>query len=270
MANVRTMHGPTSRLAPLQSPALTLPGISHAFFTRPGGVSTGLYKGLNTGTGSNDAREAVLENRARAARFLGAAPERLVTPYQVHGADTVVVNEVWAPGNGPKADALVTNRPGIAIGVGTADCGPILFADPAARVVGAAHAGWKGAIGGILESTLTAMEGLGAKRQSTVAVLGPTISAEAYEVGPEFVARLIEADPENAGFFRPSKRENHAYFDLPAYIVQRLRGAGLGHVQDVGECTYSDERRFFSYRRTTHRGEPDYGRLLAAISIAEG
>ena len=269
MANLAAMHGTTSRLAPLQAPALSLPGISHAFFTRPGGVSTGLYEGLNTGTGSGDAREAVLENRARAARFLGVEPPQLVTPYQVHGAETVVVAEVWAPGNGPKADALVTDRPGIAIGVGTADCGPVLFADPEAQVVGAAHAGWKGAVGGILESTLVAMEGLGAERRRIVAVLGPTISADAYEVGPEFVARLLELDPDNKRYVRPSARDGHAFFDLPAYIVDRLGRAGIAAVHNLALCTYSDEKRFFSYRRSTHRGEPDYGRLLAAISIQE-
>jgi YfiH family protein len=159
--------------------------------------------------------------------------------------------------------------PGLAIGVGSAECGPVLFADPAARVVGAAHAGWKGAVGGILEATLAAMEGLGAERHRTVAVLGPTISAAAYEVGPEFVDRLVETDPENARFLRPSDRQDHARFDLPGYIVQRLHRAGVAQAQDIGLCTYSDETRFFSFRRTTHRGEPDYGRLLSAISLAE-
>ncbi|MBA3518352.1 MAG: peptidoglycan editing factor PgeF [Rhizobiales bacterium] len=263
------MHAPSSRLAPVEAPALALPGISHAFFTRQGGVSTGLYAGLNTGIGSRDDRAAVLENRACAARHLGAAPERLATPYQVHGIDAVVVEEAWGPGLGPKADAVVTNRPGVAVGVGTADCGPVLLADAAAGVVAAAHAGWKGAFTGILESTVETMERLGAERARMVAVLGPTISAAAYEVGPEFVARFVEAEPENERFFHPSNRAGHSLFDLPAYIVARLKRVGVGTLQNIGVCTYSDEARFFSYRRATHRGEPDYGRLLAAIAMDE-
>lgn len=263
------MHAPSPRLAPVEAPALLLPGITHAFFTRHGGVSTGIYAGLNTGTGSADAREAVLENRARAARHLGVAPDRLATPHQVHGTDAIVVEEAWAPGRGPKADAVMTTEPGLAIGVGSADCGPVLFADAEARVVAAAHAGWKGALSGVLESTIEGMQRLGADRARIVAVLGPTISGKAYEVGPDFVARFTDADPENERFFRPSDRETHAYFDLPTYIVARLQRAGIGHAGHVGCCTYSDDGRFFSYRRATHRGEPDYGRLLAAICLNE-
>jgi YfiH family protein len=263
------MDAPFPRLAPVEASVLALPGIAHAFFTRPGGVSTGLYAGLNTGTGSQDDRAAVLENRARAARHLGVGPEKLVTPYQVHGTEAITVSEPWAPGQGPKADALVTDRPGIAIGVGTADCGPVLFADPEARVVGAAHAGWKGALAGILESTLDAMERLGAERTRIVAVLGPTISAEAYEVGADFRDRFVEAGVRNERFFRSSDRAGHFRFDLPAYIVARLRAAGLRHAESVGLCTYGDEQRFFSFRRATHRSEPDYGRLLAAIAMNE-
>lgn len=264
------MHGPSPVLSPLEAPTLALPGIAHAFFTRIGGVSTGIYRGLNTGIGSNDTREAVLENRSRAARHLGTTLELLATPYQVHGTEAVIVENVWEPGLGPKADAVVTNRPGIALGVGAADCGPVLFADVEARVVGAAHAGWKGALAGILESTLGAMEGLGAHRSRTVAVLGPTISAAAYEVGPEFVARFVEANTENGRFFRPSARAGHSLFDLPAYIVARLEAAGVGAASALNLCTYSDEVRFYSYRRATHRGEPDYGRLLSAIALTEG
>jgi YfiH family protein len=244
-----------------------MPGISHAFFTRQGGVSTGLYAGLNTGTGSQDHRESVLENRARAAAYLCVSPDRLVTPYQVHGDTALVVTEPWAPGMGPKADALVTACPKLAIGIGTADCGPVLFADAAAYVVGAAHAGWKGALGGILESTITAMETLGAERGRIVAVLGPTISAAAYEVGPEFRHRFTEADPDNKRFFTPSTGDGKAHFDLPAYIVGRLQRLGVASAQSLGLCTYADETRYFSFRRSTHRGEPDYGRLLAAITI---
>jgi YfiH family protein len=261
------MHGAAPQVAPIEAPSLALPGIAHAFFTRQGGVSTGIYHGLNTGIGSNDSREAVLENRSRAARHLGTTLEKLATPYQVHGTDAVVVNEAWGPGLGPKADAVVTNRPGTAVGVGAADCGPVLFADAEARVVAAAHAGWKGALAGILESTIGTMEQLGAARKNIVAVLGPTISAAAYEVGPELVARFAEASTQNARFFRPSERAGHAMFDLPAFIVARLEAAGVGTVGALGLCTYSDEARFYSYRRATHRGEPDYGRLLSAIML---
>jgi hypothetical protein len=163
---------------------------------------------------------------------------------------------------------MVTNRPGLALGIATADCGPVLFADAEARVIGGAHAGWKGAFTGVLEATLEAMERLGARRERVVAVLGPMISRKAYEVGPEFVARFTEAAPDNARYFSPSEREGHAMFDLPAYIRTRLEGAGVGTFEDLGLCTYADERRFYSYRRTTHRGEPDYGRLISAIALA--
>jgi len=263
------MHAPAPRLQPIEAPPLRVPGIRHAFFTRAGGASHGLYQGLNTGIGSRDERAAVLENRARAARHLGVEPEHLATPYQVHGSDVVVVESVWGPGLGPKADAVVTGRPGIAVGVGTADCGPVLLADPGARVVAAAHAGWKGALRGILESAVAGMERLGADRGKIVAVLGPTISARNYEVGPELVAAFADADAENARFFAPSPaRPGHAFFDLPAYIVARLQSAGVGAVHDIGLCTYGDAGRFFSYRRATHRGEADYGRLLSAIALA--
>ena len=219
--------------------------------------------------GSKDAREAVLENRARAARHLGTTLDRLATPFQVHSSDAITVENVWGQGQGPKADAVVTNRPGIAVGVGAADCGPVLFADAEARVIGATHSGWKGALTGVLESTVEAMEELGAARERVVAVLGPTISAGAYEVGPEFVTRFEEADAGNVRFFAPSSREKHSMFDLPAYIVTRLEAAGVGSAMSLGFCTYSDETRFFSYRRTTHRGEADYGRLLSAIMLTD-
>ena len=269
MANVACMHGRTSSLAPIKAPPLALPGVAHAFFTRVGGVSSGIYASLNTGIGSRDERALVLENRVLAMRYLGLPPEALATPYQVHGATAVVVETVWGPGLGPKADAVVANRPGIAVGVGAADCGPVLFADPHARVVAAVHAGWKGAFFGVLESAVDTMEDLGAARKNIVAVLGPTISAAAYEVGPEFVARFIAVDAGNEVFFRPSRRADHAQFDLPTYIVARLKRAGVGSVHNLALCTYSDEARFFSYRRATHRGEPDYGRQLSAIALRE-
>ncbi|WP_026380961.1 peptidoglycan editing factor PgeF [Afifella pfennigii] len=252
---------------PLQAEALHLGPVRHAFFTREGGVSGGIYGSLNTGLGSADARDAVLENRARACRHLGAAAEALATPHQVHSADAFAVRDVWAPGKGPRGDALVTDRPGIVIGVGTADCGPVLFADPQAGVIGAAHAGWKGALTGVLEATLSAMEALGARRERIIAVLGPTISAASYEVGAEFAARFCDQAPENQRFFQPATRQGHAMFDLPAYIRQRLVAAGTGTVADLGICTYREEAKFFSYRRATHRGETDYGRLLSAITL---
>jgi YfiH family protein len=219
--------------------------------------------------GSRDARDAVIENRARVARALGVDDHALAMPYQVHSPDVVVVEKPWPHGEGPHADAVVTARSGLAVAVATADCGPILFADRQGRAVGAAHAGWKGAIGGVLEATLTAMEGLGAARGDIVAVLGPTISAAAYEVGPEFVDRFLAEDAAHARFFAPSTRPGHAMFDLPAFIVMRLERAGVGRVENLELCTYADEARFFSYRRTTHRAEPDYGRLVSAIALAD-
>lgn len=251
------------------APALAaLPGIRHGWFTRDGGVSDGLYASLNTGLGSADERAAVIENRGRIADALGVPRDRLVTCHQVHSPDVVTVTDPWPPEANPKADALVTDRPGIAIAVSSADCGPVLFADPAARVVGAAHAGWKGAFTGVLEATLSAMEGLGADRGRIVAAVGPMISGAAYEVGPEFTARFRDAGETVERWFRPSPRADHAYFDLPAYILHRLERAGVGAAVDLGLCTYADEARFYSYRRTTHRGEPDYGRHLSAIVLA--
>jgi YfiH family protein len=250
------------------APALArLTGVRHGFFTRSGGVSCGVYESLNIGLGSSDERDNVIENRARVARALGLAADRLATPYQTHSSEAITVAEPWAPGEGPRGDAVVTDRPGIAIGVSTADCGPILFADEAAGVVGAAHAGWRGALRGVLEATLEAMERLGAERGRIVAAIGPMISADAYEVGPEFVARFLEADEANARFFARSEQPGHAMFDLPGYVAARLAAAGVGAVEDLALCTYADEARFFSFRRTTHRGEPDYGRLVSAIAL---
>lgn len=254
---------------PLTHPLLAShPRLRHGFFTRQGGVSGGIYASLNCGLGSADERDAVLENRARVAAALGVASGRLATPHQVHSPDAVVVETVWEPGKGPKADAVVTSRPGIALGVGSADCGPTLYADGAAGVIGASHSGWRGALSGVLESTIAAMERLGARRERIVAVLGPTISGANYEVGPDLIAAFATADPANARFFRAGTREDRMMFDLPAYIVARLAVAGVAAVADIGLCTYADADRFFSYRRTTHRGEADYGRLLSAIAIA--
>ena len=196
-------------------------------------------------------------------------PDALVSLHQIHSPDALVVERPWARDGRPRADGMVTRVPGLALGVTTADCGPVLFADAEARVVGAAHAGWRGALGGVLDATLAAMEDLGARRERVVAVLGPTIRQEAYEVGPELVAQFREADRANERFFRPAARSGHALFDLPAFIRARLGAAGLCTVADLGLCTYAGESRFYSYRRATHRGEPDYGRLLAAISLSE-
>jgi YfiH family protein len=246
-----------------------LPRVRHAFFTRDGGVSEGVYASLNVGLGSSDAPDNVHENRARVARALGVAPGALALPYQIHSPDAVVVRAPWGDDERPRADAVVTDVPGLAMAVSTADCTPVLLADADAGVVGAAHAGWRGALRGVLESTLAAMESLGAARGRIVAAIGPTISADAYEVGPEFVARFLEEDAESAPFFMRAERAGHAMFDLPGYVAMRLDKAGLGGVEDLGLCTYHDEARFFSYRRMTHRGEADYGRLIAGIALAD-
>lgn len=255
-----------AHLEPVEADALSRPGsVRHGFFTRAGGVSTGLYEGLNTGLGSGDERAAILENRARVAAWFGLEPDRLVTVHQVHSPDVHVAT--FANRNErPKADAIVTREPGLAIGILTADCGPVLFADPGAGVIGAAHAGWKGAFSGVLENTIAAMERLGADRSRISAVLGPSISGAQYEVGPEFHARFVAARPGDSIYFRPSVREGHSMFDLAALTVDRLRESGVAAAM-TGDCTYSDEARFFSYRRTTHRGEPDYGRQISAIAI---
>ena len=243
-----------------------LPGIRHGFFTREGGVSTGLYASLNCGLGSKDDRTAVVENRRRVAETLGVAADRIVTPYQVHGTDTVIVETVWRPGEGPKADAVVTNRPGIAVAVGTADCGPVLLADVEAGVVGAAHAGWRGALAGITDSAIAAMETLGARRDRIIATLGPTISQPNYEVGPEVRDLFLAADAANTRFFVPSDNTGRYRLDLPAYLVACLAAAGVA-AASLDLCTYADPARFYSYRRATHRGESDYGRLLSAIAL---
>jgi purine-nucleoside/S-methyl-5'-thioadenosine phosphorylase / adenosine deaminase len=251
----------------LASPLLSaIPGLRHAFFSREGGVSEGIYAGLNGGIGSNDAAENVAENRRRMAEHMGVGPDRLLTLYQVHSPDVVVATAPWASDARPKADAMVTRTENLAIGVTAADCGPILFVDPNARVIGAAHAGWKGALTGVLESTVETMEKLGADRSGIVAAVGPLIRQNSYEVGPEFVARFLETDADNALFFLPGERDGHAMFDLGGYIRMRLENAGILMVDDLGIDTYSDER-FFSYRRSVHRKEGDYGRHVHAIAL---
>ncbi len=253
----------------VQSSALNaLPAIRHAFFTREGGASEGLYASLNGGVGSRDDQKHVAENRARMARALGAAPPHLLSVFQIHSADVVVAERPWSADARPRADAIVTKVPGLAIGASTADCGPVLFADEQARVIGAAHAGWRGAFGGVLEATLVAMEQLGASRHRVVAALGPMIRQDNYEVGEDFVRSFVAQNATNTRFFKPSPREHHAQFDLPGYIAHRLRRAQVGKVEDLGLCTYADPARFFSYRRATHRGEGDYGRHINAIVLA--
>ncbi len=253
----------------IEAPDLaSLPGIRHAFFTRQGGVSQGIYASLNGGVGSADDKAAVTENRNRMAAALGVVPDHLLSLHQIHSAEIVTVQAPWGAAGRPKADGMISRTPGFALAVASADCGPVLFADPRAGVVGAAHSGWKGAFTGVLEATIASMEALGSDRRDIVAVLGPTISRDAYEVGPEFLARFVERDGTYARFFRPSARADHAMFDLPAFILHRLDGAGIGKAVSLGLCTYSDDARFYSYRRTTHHQEPDYGRLISAISLS--
>jgi len=252
----------------LGSPLLSaIPGLRHAFFTRNGGVSGGVYASLNGGLGSDDDPAHVAENRRRMAEAMDVSPEHFLSVWQIHSPDAVTVSGPWEGAVRPRADAMVTRTEGLAIGVTAADCGPILLVDPNARVIGAAHAGWKGALTGIVESTVAAMEKLGADRAGIVAAIGPLIRQHSYEVGSEFVERFMEADAENAPFFIPSTREGHAMFDLAGFIRMRLENAGVLMIDDIGVDTYSDER-FYSYRRSVHRKEPDYGRHVHAIALA--
>jgi polyphenol oxidase len=254
----------------LGSPLLSaIPGLHHAFFTRDGGVSDGIYGSLNGGIGSNDDANHVAENRRRMAEQMGVTPQHFLTLFQIHSPDVAVASAPWEGAARPRADAIVTRTEGLAIGVTTADCGPILLVDPNARVIGAAHAGWKGALTGVVESTVDAMEKLGADRAGIVAAIGPLIRQHSYEVGGEFVERFVGADAENALFFIPSARAGHAMFDLAGFIRMRLENAGVLMIDDVGLDTYSDER-FYSYRRSVHRSEPDYGRHVHAIALQGG
>jgi len=246
-----------------------LAGVRHGFFTRSGGVSHGVYATLNGGTGSNDAPDNVEENRARMAIALGVTPDRFLTAYQIHSPDVVVVEEPWTHDRRPRADAMVTRLPRLAIGVSTADCGPLLFADAEAHVIAAAHAGWRGALAGVIEAAIAAMEKLGAQRSRIATALGPTIRQPNYEVGSEFVERFLAADADNKRFFKPSTSSGHAMFDLGGYIAERLQRAGITNFEDLGLCTYAEPERFFSYRRTTKLGEPDYGRHINAIALAD-
>lgn len=259
----------SQELNPVTSTELMLPGLRHAFFTRQGGVSRGIYAGLNTGLGSDDERAHVIENRKRVLDHFGRQTSSIAGCHQVHSADVIILTNLEEVDKRPKADAVVAKLKGVPLSIQTADCGPVLFADAQAGVIGAAHAGWKGATGGILENTIAAMETIGAKRQNIVAVLGPTISRLNYEVGPEFAERLVGLDSDNKLYLTASKRAEHFMFDLPGFIVAALLKSGVAHAGWTGHCTYSDEQRFFSYRRTTHRSEPDYGRQTSAIMLSQ-
>ncbi len=245
-----------------------LPGLSHGFFTRAGGVSTGLYASLNGGTGSRDQPAAVYENRARMAMRLGVEAEKLLVPYQIHSAAALVVETPWADAARPRCDGLVTSARGLALGVTGADCGMLLFADAAAGVIGAAHAGWKGALGGVIEATLAAMETQGARRRNIHVALGPTIGPKSYEVGPEFVERFLGESAAYAAFFAACEKPGHALFDLPGFIAARASQADVASFANIGLDTYAHPERCFSYRRSVHRGEADYGRLVSAIALA--
>jgi YfiH family protein len=242
-------------------------GIRHGFFTRRGGVSKGIYGSLNCGLGSGDDAENVRQNRALVAETLGVPHERLLTLYQIHSATAVIVDQPWNS-DVAEADALVTRTPGLAIGTLTADCAPVLFCDPEARVIAAAHAGWRGALLGIVEATVASMEELGAKPERMVAVIGPTISQRAYEVGSDYVERFLAEEPESSSFFMTDDSSGEPHFDLAGYVAERLARAGVGAVSDLGLCTYCDETRLFSYRRSQHHGEEDYGRQISAIVLA--
>lgn len=238
--------------------------VTHGFFTRRGGASSGIFQGLNCGAGSSDQSEAVAINRSRVAAALGVAPEALVGVHQVHSPDVVTVTApLPVP---PRADGLVTSMPGLALTVLTADCQPVLFADPEAGVIGAAHAGWRGALSGVLEATVDAMERLGARRAAIRAVIGPTISQRAYEVGPEFVDEFLAEDRAYSRFFAGGDA-GRMHFDLPAFGLHRLRAHGVGRAEWTRHCTYEDAGRFYSYRRSVHRHEADYGRMIAAIRL---
>jgi len=241
--------------------------LRHGFFTREGGHSSGIFSSLNCGFGSGDDKPTVARNREVVSRKLGIPDAALLTTWQHHSCSTIAVTAPWDSVDPPRGDAMVTATPGIALGILTADCAPILFADPKVHVIGAAHAGWKGALAGITDATIAAMEGLGAERSRITAVIGPAISGAVYEVGPELFECFTDDDRGNAKFFTPSRRAGHHMFDLPGYLARRLAQAGLATVVDLAICTYRDEERFFSYRRATHRRHDNYGRQISAICL---
>ena len=252
----------------IQSPLLAgLPAIAHGFFTRRGGVSSGIYASLNCGPGSGDDPAAVAENRRRAAAALRQGCDAPLSVHQVHGNTAIYATAPWPGEERPRADAMVTDRPGLVIGVLTADCAPVLMADPEAGIVAAAHSGWKGALAGIVEATVAVMESRGARRENIYAAIGPCIGPRSYEVGPEFPGRFDDPDIERAAFFRPAATPGKWLFDLPGFAAFRLRQAGIRHVADIGRDTLENEDLFFSYRRATLRGEADYGRQISAICL---
>ena len=242
-------------------------GITHGFFSRQGGQSEGLYQSLNCGPGSSDDPDAVASNRCVVAQELGVMQENLLSLYQIHSPKVVVVDKPWAREDAPQADAMVSTRPGIALGILTADCAPVLFSNSTGTVVGAAHAGWKGAVGGVVEATIAAMVELGAEKNDIYGVVGPCIRPESYEVGADMYQQITAMNPLNAQFFDPGKRDGHYQFDLPSYVLIRLANSGIGMVEDTPGDTYTDEDKYFSYRRATHRNEPDYGRQISAVAI---
>ena len=241
--------------------------LKHGFFTRHGGVSTGVYKGLNCSYGSGDDNVNIDQNRSIAMAKLGTNRQHLNTIHQIHSANVVVAQAPWSLDSRPKADAIVTNRLDLAIGVMTADCTPVLFADPIEGVIGVAHAGWKGAFSGVLSETVAKMEQLGADRSQIIAAVGPCIHQDSYEVGPEFINQFLNENPKNSMFFIPSSLDNHHLFDLPRFVLSKLNVLGLSVVQSVSEDTYTDETKFYSYRRATHAKEADYGRCISAIIL---
>jgi hypothetical protein len=244
--------------------------IRHGFFTRRGGCSTGIYASLNCGLGSRDEPESVARNRLHVATSLGLSAGELLTVYQVHSPTVVTVTSPWTRDDTPKADAMATATPGVGLGILTADCAPVLFADGAAGVIGAAHAGWRGALGGVCEATIAAMAALGARADRIAVAIGPTISKANYEVGAEFHAAFLAESPGLDRFFTPSSRAGRHMFDLPGFIEHRLAAAGVASIERIDLCTYAGEEDFFSYRRATHRNEPDYGRQISAITLGPG
>ena len=247
-------------------PLLEKGGLRHGFFTREGGVSTGIYEGLNCGLGSSDDPDKVRENRARAARALGGEPDDLAGPYQIHSAEAVLAESGW-PDDRPRADAVVTTTPGVICGVLTADCAPVLMADPEAGVVAAAHAGWKGALGGVIQSTVDLMKTADADPARIVAVVGPCIAQDSYEVDVAFVRRFLVEAPGSGRFFRLGDRPDRRQFDMPGFVLWRLEQAGVGEAAWTGHDTRADTARFYSNRRAFLNGEPDFGRMLSAISL---
>ncbi len=271
MADVTKLSGPdgigaANAPAPVRADSLGVSGIAHGFFLRTGGVSEGIFASLNCGRGSGDDRACVEENRARAASALGVRSEALIGPHQVHSAKAVIAHVPWQASDAPQADAIVTSTPGLALSVLTADCAPLLMADAEAGVVAAVHAGWKGAKAGVIESAIEAMESLGAHAPRIAAAIGPAISQAAYEVGPEFKAAFVSGCEGNDAYFSEA-RPGHIHFNLPGYVQDKLAMLGIGHVSDAGVCTYGNESILFSYRRSCHRREPDYGRQISAIVL---